>query len=69
MWDINTGVLVRSPMIFCAFDSEEPIREFVVSGNLKHNVMVLFKRVITAKNAESIRQYLIKRTNEYKGWN
>ena len=40
--------------------------EIVVGGALKHNGMVSFKRVVTAEDAEAIRQYLIKRANEDK---
>jgi quinohemoprotein ethanol dehydrogenase len=49
-----------------AIASEEAMREIVVGGALKHNGMVSFKRVITAQDAEAIRQYLIKRANEDK---
>ena len=42
------------------------MREIVVGGALKHNGMVSFKRVVTAQDAEAIRQYLIKRANEDK---
>ena len=49
-----------------AIASEEAMREIVVGGALKHNGMVSFKRVVSAEDAEAIRQYLIKRANEDK---
>jgi quinohemoprotein ethanol dehydrogenase len=49
-----------------AIASEEAIREIVVGGALRHNGMVSFKSVVTAADAEAIRQYLIKRANEDK---
>jgi quinohemoprotein ethanol dehydrogenase len=49
-----------------AIASGDTIKAIVVDGALKHRGMVSFKSVVTAADAEAIRQYLIKRANEDK---
>ena len=38
----------------------------VVDGALEHNGMVSFREVVSAADAEAIRQYVLKRANEDK---
>jgi alcohol dehydrogenase (cytochrome c)/quinohemoprotein ethanol dehydrogenase len=49
-----------------ALNSADAIRAIVIDGALRHNGMVSFKEVVSADDAEGVRQYLIKRANEDK---
>jgi alcohol dehydrogenase (cytochrome c)/quinohemoprotein ethanol dehydrogenase len=49
-----------------ALNDGNAIKAVVIDGALKHNGMVSFKEVVTAADAEAVRQYLIKRANEDK---
>jgi quinohemoprotein ethanol dehydrogenase len=54
--------LRHSPML----GDRDAIEAIVIDGALRHNGMVSFEAAITARDAESLRQYLIKRANEDK---
>jgi alcohol dehydrogenase (cytochrome c)/quinohemoprotein ethanol dehydrogenase len=49
-----------------AIGSPDAVRSVVIDGALAHNGMVSFKEVVTAADAEAIRQYVLKRANEDK---
>ena len=49
-----------------ALGSADAVRSVVIEGALQHNGMVSFKEVVTAADAEAIRQYVLKRANEDK---
>jgi quinohemoprotein ethanol dehydrogenase len=49
-----------------AIASPDAIKAIVLDGALKHKGMASFKSVVTAADAEAIRQYLINRANEDK---
>jgi alcohol dehydrogenase (cytochrome c)/quinohemoprotein ethanol dehydrogenase len=49
-----------------AIGSADAVRSVVIDGALEHNGMVSFKEVVTAGDAEAIRQYVLKRANEDK---
>jgi glucose dehydrogenase len=49
-----------------AIGSADAVRSVVIDGALEHKGMVSFKEVVSAADAEAIRQYLIKRANEDK---
>jgi alcohol dehydrogenase (cytochrome c)/quinohemoprotein ethanol dehydrogenase len=49
-----------------ALGSLDAIKSIVIDGALQHNGMVSFKEVVSATDAEAIRQYLLKRANEDK---
>jgi quinohemoprotein ethanol dehydrogenase len=61
-----SGALVPDLRHSPTLGSSDAIKAIVVDGALKHNGMVSFKEVVTAADAEAIRQYVIKRANEDK---
>ena len=46
--------------------SADAVKSIVIDGALQHNGMVSFQKALKPKDAEAIRQYLIKRANEDK---
>lgn len=49
-----------------AIGNADAVRSVVIDGALEHNGMVSFKEVVSAADAEAIRQYVLKRANEDK---
>jgi alcohol dehydrogenase (cytochrome c)/quinohemoprotein ethanol dehydrogenase len=61
-----SGGLVPDLRHSATLNNADAIRAIVIDGALKHNGMVSFKEVVTAQDAEGVRQYLIKRANQDK---
>ncbi|MBO9517639.1 MAG: PQQ-dependent dehydrogenase, methanol/ethanol family [Porphyrobacter sp.] len=61
-----SGTLNPDLRLSPAIGSADAVRSVVIDGALQHNGMVSFKEVVTAADAEAIRQYVLKRANEDK---
>jgi alcohol dehydrogenase (cytochrome c)/quinohemoprotein ethanol dehydrogenase len=61
-----SGTLNPDLLHSASIGNADAVKSVVIDGALEHNGMVSFKEVVTAADAEAIRQYLLKRANEDK---